>query len=501
MSHVVHTTAGPVAGRLADGVHRWRGIPYASAERFGPAGPAPSRTAPLDATAPGPVGIQPAVGGGWMGTENCLTLDVYVPDGATGPLPVLLWVHGGAFLTGAAADYDGSFMAARGPAVVVAVSYRLGPFGFLQLGTAEEPEPSPAMTDLLAALSWVRREIGAFGGDRGRVTLVGQSAGAGLVAALLATDAGRDVAAAIAFSVGAPVLEPAETVEVADRVLAELGSSRTDLAGLRAVPAGTVADAAAAVARSSRRQRLGGVVFGPVLDGRLVHARPVDVIASGALRETPLWFGSCRDEMTMFLRAGSDDAAAVARGRVGDEAFESLLAVYRGTVGAGEDALQALLTDEMWVRPVQRMAEAQAAAGGRAWLSRFDHAPSLPPFDVLGPTHGADNACLWAHPPRFVERPLLGRPGGRMSDDDLTVTAVLLDSVLGVVRDGTPATGVPAGWRPYAPGDRCTAVFDATSRVVSDPGSVRRRAWECVGGSGVQTSSTVKVRDGATNSS
>ena len=136
---------------------------------------------------------------------------------------MLFWVHGGAFQTGAAADYDGRSLAAAGPAVVVAVSYRLGPFGFLQLGTAEEPEPSPAMTDLLAALDWVQREIGAFGGDPDRLTLVGQSAGASLVCALLATEAGRRARAAVAFSVGGPVLEPAETVDVAGRVLAELG--------------------------------------------------------------------------------------------------------------------------------------------------------------------------------------------------------------------------------------------------------------------------------------
>ena len=395
---------------------------------------------------------------------------------------MLFWVHGGAFQTGAAADYDGSVLAARGPAVVVAVSYRLGPFGFLQLGTAEDPEPSPAMTDLLAALAWVQREIGAFGGDPERLTLVGQSAGASLVCALLATEAGRRARAAVAFSVGGPVLDPAETVDVAGRVLAELGLARTDLAALRALPADAVAEAAAVVARTSRRQRLGGVVFGPVLDGSLVRAQPADVVASGALRDAVLWFGSCRDEMTMFLQGGADDAAAVARDRVGDAAFDRLLAVYAETAEAGEDPLQALLTDEMWVRPAVELAESQADAGGRAWVSRFDHAPALPPYDSLGPTHGADNACLWAAPPRFVERPLLARPGGPMSPADLAVTAALQASVLAVVGGGTPATGDLSGWKPYTPGDRCTALFDATSAVRSDPDPDRRRMWAAAGG-------------------
>ena len=478
MSVTVATTAGRVSGRLVDGVRSWRGIPYATAEQFGPAGPVAAWTGPFDATGPGPVGVQPATGGGWVGVEECQTLDVYVPEHAEGPLPVLVWVHGGAFQTGAAADYDGSVLAARGPAVVVAVSYRLGPFGFLQLGTTADPEPSPAVTDLVAALDWVRREIATFGGDADRMTLVGQSAGASLVCALLATAAGRRARAAVAFSVGGPVLEPAETVDVATRVLAELGLARTDLPGLRAVPAVAVAEAAAAVARASRRQRLGGVVFGPVLDGRVVTAQPVDVLAAGERRDTALWLGSCRDEMTMFLRGGADDAAAVARSRVGAEAFDRLLGTYAATARSGEDPLQALLTDEMWVRPAIDLALAQTRAGGRAWLSRFDAAPSLPPFDTLGPTHGADNACLWAHPPRFVERPLLHRPGGPMSEADLAVTRVLLDSVLSMVRDGNPAAGALAGWQPYEPRERCTAVFAATPVVRPDPDPGRRRAWE-----------------------
>jgi para-nitrobenzyl esterase len=133
------------------------------------------------------------------------------------------------------------------------------------------------------------------------------------------------------------------------------------------------------------------------------------------------------------------------------------------------------------VQPAEELAAAQAAAGGRAWLSRWDHTPGLAPFDVLGPTHGADNACLWAHPPRFVARPLLGRPAAGMTDADLRVTRALHDAVLGMVRTGSPAAGELAEWAPYEPAARCTAVFDAVPRVRSDPSAERRRAWEPAG--------------------
>jgi len=187
--------------------------------------------------------------------------------------------------------------------------------------------------------------------------------------------------------------------------------------------------------------------------------------------ETALWFGSCRDEMAGFLAGGTEVPTAAAQARLGEVAFDRLFEVYRRTAGAGEDPLQALLTDEMWVRPVENLAEAHARAGGRAWLSRFDATPSLPPFDVLGPSHGADNACLWARPPRFVERPLLRRPGGDMTPADLAVTEALQAAVLSTVTGGTP------GWRQYDADERATALFDVATRVQYDPSAERRRAW------------------------
>jgi para-nitrobenzyl esterase len=322
------------------------------------------------------------------------------------------------------------------------------------------------MTDLVTALDWVAREIDRFGGDPDRLTLMGQSAGASLVCALLATDAGRRARAAIALSVGGLPVEPAASEEVAARVLAELDVPRDQLASL---PVATVMHAARAVSRASTA--VGGAIFSPVLDGAVVRARPDDLVAAGDLRHTALWFGSCRDEMAGFLAGGADVPVAAARGRLGGAAFDELLEVYRCTAGAGEDPLQALLTDEMWVRPVWELADSQALAGGRAWLSRFDATPSLPPFDVLGPTHGADNACLWARPPRFVERPILQRPGGDMTAADLAVTEALQAAVLRTVTEGTP------GWQPYDADDRATALFDVDTRVVCDRSAERRRGW------------------------
>jgi para-nitrobenzyl esterase len=144
------------------------------------------------------------------------------------------------------------------------------------------------------------------------------------------------------------------------------------------------------------------------------------------LREVELWVGTCRDEGAFFL----PDAPA---------------------------AEQAQLTERAWRAPADDLVAAHARAGGRGWSSRFDHVPALAPFTRLGATHGADNACLWAQPPHFPARPLLGRAGGPMAEADLEVTEVLHDAVRSFVHGEGP------GWTEWGPGpaERAPTIFAA----------------------------------------
>ncbi|MEV6896285.1 carboxylesterase family protein [Amycolatopsis sp. NPDC051372] len=177
---IIETTAGLVRG--AGGA--FRGIPYARQERFQPPAEAPAWTGVRDALEPGPAAIQlpsrlePVVGPMTLAqSEDCLSLNVFTPS-TTGSRPVLVWIHGGAFLTGSGGQgwYDGTRLANEADVVVVSLNYRLGVFGFLPLdGVAP---PNLGIADQLAALEWVRDNAAAFGGDPARVTLAGQSAGA-----------------------------------------------------------------------------------------------------------------------------------------------------------------------------------------------------------------------------------------------------------------------------------------------------------------------------------
>ncbi|MGW2709318.1 carboxylesterase/lipase family protein [Streptomyces sp. NPDC001356] len=192
---VVRTHHGLVRGVHRDGYRTFEGIPYAAAPvgplRWAPPAPAAAWSGTRDATRPASACPQPAgeVPAGSTG-EDCLHLNVTTPDGAgpAHPRPVVVWLHGGGFTTGAGSSYDAHRMAVRGDVVVVTVNYRLGALGFL----AHAGLPGSGtfgLADQQAALRWVRAGIGAFGGDAHHVTLAGESAGGYSVCAQLASPA------------------------------------------------------------------------------------------------------------------------------------------------------------------------------------------------------------------------------------------------------------------------------------------------------------------------
>jgi para-nitrobenzyl esterase len=488
-SSSVVTTCGPVIGDCADGVVCFKGIPFARAERFRRAvAPVPWRD-PLPCFAFGPVA--PQRDSGALGAdEDCLNLNIWAPERCDQPLPVLFWIHGGAFVAGAGSDYNGGFLAAHGPAVIVTVNYRLGPFGFLQLdklGSGFEDANNLAMTDVLAALDWVRDNISDFGGNPDQITLFGQSAGAAMVTTLMTLQQARGkFRRSIAFSVpGRRIATVAQAMEVTNGFLAELDLRQDQAGRIMTLSLGQILAATEAVSAKIAARLPTGTLFGPVFDGEFIVQDPMDAVRAGAVNDRELWLGSCRDEMEMFLRSTPPAAMittteAQIRRDFGDAGWNSLLDCYQATANVDEDPRQALLSDAMWHRPLAELASNQVSAGGRVWLSRFDHRPNLAPFTTLGPTHGADNACLWAHIPVFVERPVLGRIGGPMTLADIEVTARLQASVLGFAAQGAPDCG--SGWEVFDGTTRCTAIFQSLFAVVHRPDLERHEIWLTMAG-------------------
>lgn len=305
---VVRTATGAVHGVVAPDHRLFAGIPYARPPvgplRWQPPGPPQPWPDVRDATRFGPrctqdPGADPEFGR--VTDENCLTLNVWTPPASADPRPVMVWIHGGGFANGSAAVYDARWLAARGDIVVVTVNYRLGSVGFLAhpaLGPAGEVG-NYGFADQQAALRWVRDNIADFGGDPGRVTLAGESAGGMSVCDHL-------VAPGSAGLFRAAIIQSAPCQAQADLPTAE----RRSLDYAAALGCGDRATAASCL-RALPAERLrkpvwyfnfgGDDISGPISGTKALPMDAVTAIADGQAARVPILIGTNRDEFTLFV--------------------------------------------------------------------------------------------------------------------------------------------------------------------------------------------------------
>lgn len=361
----------------ADGAVEFRGLRYATAERFSPPVDLIGAGDVVDADAWGPLcpqnpGFLEVMAGYDPSTadENCLLLNVFVPQGAdaSAKLPVLFWIHGGAFLTGGGslAWYHGGNLAMRG-AVVVTINYRLGVLGYLggsNLGTLDQ----------ISALRWVSRNISSFGGDPGNVTVFGESAGGSAIVALMAApEAAGLFHRAWAMSPSIGQLRGARRGDEAQSELLEIAgvNSVAELATL-SVDA-LLAAQASLVTRPSR----GYDHFSPTGGGQ---GLPHDVVDAAARCPVPLVIGTTRDENKLF--SAFDDTARAATEtdlqRTFDETFGERSAQARAVYAelrGGEplEMISAVATDVAFRQPAIRLASQRVATNMPTWMYWFTH--------------------------------------------------------------------------------------------------------------------------------
>ncbi|MFH8840528.1 carboxylesterase/lipase family protein [Streptomyces sp. NPDC017868] len=390
------TTSGAVRGfRASDGVVAVLGIPYAAppfgALRFREPAPAAAWTGVRDCTAFGPVAPQSAELPGapvWSpGDEDVLTVNVWTPAADRAPLPVLVWIHGGAYTFGSSAqpDFDGAALARAG-LVVVTLNYRLGFEGFGHVpasGGTSYPD-NRGLLDQVAALRWVRENIAAFGGDPGDVTLAGQSSGAASVACLMVMDRARGLFhRAVAHSPASPHY----TLDIAAATTREIAAA----AGCPATPEGlTAATPQALVAASDqvveayRRDPDSGSrhydpsLYAPVLDGDVLPVDPLTGLAAGAARDVDLLVCHTTEEYWLLDAVGSC-AKVTTEGRLARFAEDfglpdGLIAGYRAALpdAPPSDVYLSVFGDLLFGEYAHRLVEQQVRGGGRAFLSRFD---------------------------------------------------------------------------------------------------------------------------------
>ena len=410
---------GSLRGDASGAALAFRAIPYARPPvgplRFAPPAPPDPWTGVRDATRFGAAPPQRADAlvaslgmlEGCEVAEDCLTLNVFTPKPSPAARPVLVWIPGGAFVGGTAGIplYDGTRLAARGDVVVVTVSYRVGALGFAPLD-AEPGEPAVAnlgLQDQIAALRWVRAHVAAFGGDPARVTVFGESAGAGSILALAGMPAARGLFARAIVQSAAPrgVIPSAEARARTLALVEQLGLAGASRRALREVPVERLLEAQYAVI--ARTPPSNGFFYAPVVDGETLAVPPARAFAVGSAREIPLVIGTTHDEMGLYwagvpkVDAGAVAILAPQLGMPETEAqhaaavlVEGFRAVRerRGVPATACDVYLAVQTELSLRHDAVRIAEARAA-DARTWMYGFGW--RSPARDgVMGACHALD---------------------------------------------------------------------------------------------------------------
>jgi para-nitrobenzyl esterase len=495
---IVDTAAGKVQGLEKQGVLQFRGIPYARAERFRPAQSVEPWVGVRDATTFGPMAPQnpsplEAMLGAQQqtGAEDCLVVNVYTPAADDAARPVMVWIHGGAFVAGSGHVpwYNGSHLARLYDVVVVTINYRLGALGFLHLGHLDPAfagSGANGIGDQIRALRWVRANAAGFGGDPANVTIFGESAGAMGVATLLATPAAAGLfRRAIAQSGAASHAHDTSTAAwVTERFLEVLGLSTATGDALLALPVDDILRAQAVVDAEVQRGAgpgIGRLAFQPVVDGSVLPRPPLDAIRAGSAARVDLIAGTTADEWNLFqLQARSNGNLSDERLRrrlghiVGDDRVDDLLAVYRDARPAADvDGLFcAAMTDWVFRMPAIRLAEAQAVHASRVSMYRFDY-PSAAFGGVLGACHAIDVPFVFANVDgRGVDLML-----GGIDDATRRLAERTSRAWTTAARTGTPEhDDLP--WPAYTADRRATCLLDRDVAVVDDPAGEVRRRWD-----------------------
>jgi para-nitrobenzyl esterase len=354
-------------------------------------------------------------------SEDCLTLNVWAPEGADGTTPVMVWIHGGSFIFGSGGEptYDGRRLSEATGAVVVTINYRLGPFGFLAhdaLAVEDAAHPSTGMygfEDQRAALAWTQANIGAFGGNAKNVTLFGESAGGESVCLHLLSPASQGLFHRAIIESGAcdatSGITPAAARAQGDAFTKALVCDGNDAAAkLSCLRGKTMNDVLLALpSKGALDFSPGGAKWFPSVDGANIPEEPLDLFAAGSFAHVPLLVGSNGDEGTLFFALGApiaDDAAY----KLAVEAFypgkgDAILAHYpTAKYGTPTAAAERVFGDAVFVCPSRRMARVYAKAGVPTYLYHFTYKNPSAALPNLGAFHSSELPFVFGNPSELL---------------------------------------------------------------------------------------------------
>ncbi|MFG2772223.1 carboxylesterase/lipase family protein [Streptomyces sp. NPDC048350] len=497
----VDLPAGRLRGTLEGGVAVFRAVPYAAPPvdglRWRPAQPHPGWSGTRDATADGPSAPQLSMEGGdpVLGghgsppfDEDCLTLNIWTPAADEARRPVLVWIHGGGFVSGSGSlpNYSGETFARDGDLVMVSVNYRIGPLGYLYTGPEEgnpEGAGNPWLSDQLAALRWISAHIASFGGDPENITVAGQSGGALSTAALAGLPEAEGLIRRVILQSPPFGLDLPGPDAYADRTAAflELAGVKT-VAELRELPWPALMGATGGLFARTTRWGYWPTPFLPVIDGVTLTRHPVEALLHGAAAGVDVMIGWTREEANFgfaldpgYAAADREQVTARIAETFGADAAPGVYATYeRARPGARPaDVLMDLITDELFRVPALRLAEARAESGRPVWAYQFD-LPTPAHDGRLGAAHCLelpfvfDNFDQWAHAPFVTGLDPAVRDG---------LARTMHRAWIAFARTGDPNHPEMPAWDPYDRESRTTMRFDSVVTAVGDLAGDSRRLY------------------------
>ena len=420
-------------------------------------------------------------------SQDCLSLNVWTPAADGGRRPVMVWIHGGAFVmgTGATFLYHGARLARRGDVVVVTINYRLGALGFLN-----HPElrgrgidANLGIRDQIRALEWVRENISAFGGDPGNVTIFGESAGGMSVGTLLAAPAAHGLYHRAILQSGAlhHVASEAQAARIAELFLGVLGIDVGDAESLRRLRTSEI----------QRAQQLAAMQVGvgegllpwqPSVDGDVLKRSALEALDRGEVARVPTMVGTNRDEWRLFTLfdprnrrlAEVDVRRRLVRQLGSDRDADAALEVYRAARRgrrSGARLWEAVMSDRVFHHPAQRAADGLAELGVPVWRYLFSwRAPLV--GSRLGSGHGMELPFVFGTLRDGILRRTLGA-----SPSAQRLSRRMRDAWIAFARSGSPAHAKLPEWRGYDTRHRVTLEFDREPALIHAPFAEESAFW------------------------
>jgi para-nitrobenzyl esterase len=417
---IVKTQQGLVQGKKADDVISFKGIPFALPPvgelRWAPTVPGKSWTGIKEASNFGSPCMQTEnmdADGKVIGSEDCLTLNIFKPATAKKNLPVMVFIYGGAFSWGDSSGhlgdrnlYDGTYLSSHGDTVVVTFNYRLGAFGFLTHPALRKNGLSGnyGLMDQITALKWVQQNIASFGGDPSRVMIFGESAGAFSVLGLITSPEAKGLFSRALLESGSDIRHNLETAEKVggDFTISAKCSDATDIAAcLRALDKNEVMRITSTFLHGKGAQ----LVFAPYVDGKIIPDYPIRSLQSGNYNHVPVVIGTNSDEMTVlglpiikekpfFARK---DYEEMVNQEFGAELGKKIIDFYGAPVDKTSFGLLSdVVADNIFHCPTQQIAEILSInQPGQVWRYLFTHAFHLDFARVLGAGHALELAYVF----------------------------------------------------------------------------------------------------------